>query len=51
MRAGSLTRLEPGKFGIVVGAEMARAMGLRMGDPVVVITPQGTMTPPARCRA
>jgi lipoprotein-releasing system permease protein len=45
MRAGSLTALKPGEFGIVVGAELARALGVRMGDPVVVITPQGTMTP------
>ena len=44
MRVGSLDALAPGKFGIVVGAEIARAMGLRMGDPVVVIAPQGTLT-------
>ena len=45
MRAGALTDLKPGAFGIVLGAELARALGVRMGDPVVVITPQGTMTP------
>ena len=45
MRAGALTDLKPGEFGIVLGAELARALGVRMGDPVVVITPQGTMTP------
>jgi lipoprotein-releasing system permease protein len=45
MRAGSLNDLRPGEFGIVLGAELARALGVRMGDPVVVITPQGTMTP------
>ncbi len=44
MRAGSLTALAPGKFGIVIGAEIARAMGLRLGDPVVVIAPQGMLT-------
>jgi len=44
MRAGSLSALAPGGFGIVVGAEIARAMGLRVGDPVVVIAPQGTLT-------
>jgi lipoprotein-releasing system permease protein len=37
--------LKPGEFGIVLGADLARALGVRMGDPVVVITPQGTMTP------
>ena len=45
MRAGSLSDLKPGAFGIVLGAELARALGVRPGDPVVVITPQGTMTP------
>jgi lipoprotein-releasing system permease protein len=45
MRAGSLANLKPGEFGIVLGAELARALGVRMGEPVVVITPQGTMTP------
>jgi lipoprotein-releasing system permease protein len=45
MRAGALTDLKPGQFGIVLGAELARALNLRTGDPVVLITPQGTMTP------
>ncbi len=45
MRAGSLADLKPGAFGIVLGAELARALGVRVGDTVVVITPQGTMTP------
>ena len=45
MRAGSLADLKPGEFGIVLGSELARALGLRLGDTVVVITPQGTVTP------
>ena len=45
MRAGALTDLKPGEFGIVLGVELARALGVQLGDPVVVITPQGTMTP------
>ena len=45
MRAGSLADLKPGEFGIVLGAELARALGVRVGDTVVVITPQGTVTP------
>ncbi len=44
MRAGSIDALAPGKYGIVLGAEIARAMGARMGDPIVVIAPQGTLT-------
>jgi lipoprotein-releasing system permease protein len=45
MRSGSLANLKPGEFGIVLGADIARALGVRTGDTVVVITPQGTMTP------
>ncbi|MEP6943050.1 MAG: lipoprotein-releasing ABC transporter permease subunit [Betaproteobacteria bacterium] len=45
MRAGALTDLKPGEFGIVLGGELARALGVRLGDTVVVITPQGTVTP------
>jgi lipoprotein-releasing system permease protein len=45
MRAGSLAALKPGEFGIVLGSELARALGVRVGDPVVVIVPQGTVTP------
>ena len=45
MRAGSLAALRPGEWGIVLGGDLARALGVRMGDPVVVITPQGNLTP------
>jgi lipoprotein-releasing system permease protein len=45
MRAGSLTDLKPGEFGIVLGVELAHALGARLGDSVVVITPEGTVTP------
>jgi lipoprotein-releasing system permease protein len=44
MRVGSLDALHPGGFGIVLGADLARALGVRVGDTVVVITPQGTLT-------
>ena len=44
MRSGSLESLKPGEFGIVLGAELARALGLRTGDSVVVIVPQGNVT-------
>ena len=44
MRAGSLDALKPGGFGIVLGAEIARAMGVRLGDPIVVVAPQGIAT-------
>jgi lipoprotein-releasing system permease protein len=45
MKSGSLSALVPGEFGIVLGIELARALGVRTGDSVVVIIPQGTVTP------
>jgi lipoprotein-releasing system permease protein len=44
MIAGKLSDLKPGEFGIVLGAEVARAMQLRNGDTVIVIIPQGNVT-------
>ena len=45
MRAGSLAALEPGEFGIVLGSELARALGVLNGDKVALIAPQGLVTP------
>src|SRR5947207_9938223 len=45
MVRGSLSSLTPGSFDIVLGAELARALGVRVGDSVVAITPQGIVTP------
>ncbi|HVE48225.1 MAG TPA: lipoprotein-releasing ABC transporter permease subunit [Casimicrobiaceae bacterium] len=45
MRWGRLTDLAPGEFGIVLGSELARGLGVRLGDSIVLITPQGTVTP------
>ena len=44
MRVGTLEALTPGSFGIVLGADLARGLGVRLGETVVVITPQGTLT-------
>ncbi len=45
MRAGKLADLTPGSFGIVLGSELARAFGVREGDRVNVLAPQGVVTP------
>ena len=45
MKAGSLGALKPGEFGIVLGAELARALSVQAGDKVVLIAPQGQVTP------
>ena len=45
MRAGRLGALKAGEFGIVLGAELARALGVLTGDKVALIAPQGLVTP------
>jgi lipoprotein-releasing system permease protein len=45
MRAGKLADLTSGSFGIVLGSELARAFGVREGDKVNVLAPQGIVTP------
>jgi len=45
MVAGKLEALAPGEFGIVLGAELARALGAIPGDKVTLIAPQGLVTP------
>ncbi len=44
-RAGSMTALAPGGFGIALGNELANAMGVQVGDKVTLVAPQGTITP------
>ena len=45
MTAGSLDALKPGGFGVVIGVGIARALQLRVGDRVTLISPQGQVTP------
>ena len=45
MRAGKLAALRAGEFGIVLGSELARALGALTGDKVALIAPQGLVTP------
>ena len=40
-----LQRLQPGEFGIVLGAELARSLGVRVGDVITLIVPGGQVTP------
>ncbi|GAB3769062.1 lipoprotein-releasing ABC transporter permease subunit [Ramlibacter monticola] len=42
---GTLDKLVPGQFGIVLGAELARNLGVREGDAVTLIAPGGQVTP------
>ncbi|MGA8055731.1 MAG: lipoprotein-releasing ABC transporter permease subunit [Burkholderiales bacterium] len=45
MVSGSLERLQPGEFGIVLGSDLARALRVLPGDRVALIAPQGLVTP------
>jgi len=45
MIQGTLDDLRPGEFGIILGKELANALGIMMGDKVTVITPQASVTP------
>ena len=40
-----LQQLQPGGFGVVLGGELARSMGVRMGDVVTLVAPSGQVTP------
>lgn len=45
MKLGKLTDLKPGEFGIILGDELARLLNVMPGDKVVLLTPQGNITP------
>jgi len=45
MKAGKLTDLIPGQYGIVLGKELANYLGVLMGDKITVISPQVNSTP------
>jgi lipoprotein-releasing system permease protein len=45
MVSGRVDALQPGAFGIVLGADLARALGAMAGDKIALIAPQGIVTP------
>jgi lipoprotein-releasing system permease protein len=45
MLKGQLNDLKPGEFQILLGRDLAQAMGVYPGDKITVVTPQGTLTP------
>jgi len=44
-QADALRQLVPGGFGAVLGIELARSLGVRLGDKVTLIAPSGQVTP------
>ena len=45
MKAGRLNDLRAGDFGIILGSDLAFNLGAKLGDKVVVMSPQGQFTP------
>ncbi len=45
IKLGSLGALKPGEFNILLGVDLARAIGAQLGDKVLLISPEGQMTP------
>ena len=45
MKSGRLSDLRAGEFGIVLGSDLANSLGVRVGGTILLITPQGQITP------
>ncbi|HSR63067.1 MAG TPA: lipoprotein-releasing ABC transporter permease subunit, partial [Gammaproteobacteria bacterium] len=45
MKDGSLLNLVAGEFNIVIGVELARVLGVGVGDKVTLVAPQANVTP------
>ena len=45
LKKSSLARLVAGDFGVVLGGELARSLGVRLGDKVTLVAPSGQVTP------
>ncbi|MEJ6001918.1 lipoprotein-releasing ABC transporter permease subunit [Paucibacter soli] len=45
LKDGALARLKPGAWGIVLGIELARQLGVVEGDKITVVAPSGDVSP------
>jgi len=45
MVAGNLDDLKPGSFGVVLGRDLAADMGITVGDTVLMLAPQASISP------
>jgi lipoprotein-releasing system permease protein len=45
MLVGALDTLKPGSYGVVLGVELAEALGVGPGEKIIVVTPKATVTP------
>jgi lipoprotein-releasing system permease protein len=45
MRRGRLADLKPGEFSVILGEALARQLGVSVGEKIVLVAPQGQVTP------
>jgi lipoprotein-releasing system permease protein len=45
MKVGELANLKSGEWGVILGIDLARSLGVRVGEKVSLIISQGTVTP------
>ena len=45
LQGASIEALAPGQFGIVLGRDLAHALGVDVGDKVTLVAPEGNLTP------
>jgi lipoprotein-releasing system permease protein len=45
LKDGAFAQLQPGAWNIVLGAELARQLGVREGDKITIVAPGGQVTP------
>ncbi len=45
MRVGQLTDLRAGEFGIVIGAQLAQQFGVEVGDSLMLVLPEASVSP------
>lgn len=43
--SGNIRALAPGSFGIALGSQLARSLGVSPGDTIMVLAPQGSISP------
>ena len=45
MKKGHFSDLKPGKFGVILGQDLARILGVNTGDKITMVTPSANVTP------
>ena len=45
IEGGNIDALAPGSFRVILGDVLAESLGARLGDDIVLVAPQGSMTP------